>query len=135
MLMPHSNCKQEDAYELYKRSSGPMAIGKDQMHTISVDNQDCETMAVHPNFNSLRDMYNDKDLSFIGNLGMLQESRVNKKNWWKKHKKIQLFAHDKMHQETLKMDIFDEGKVCTTLSTNTMHILFLQPTKLLIFFS
>ena len=129
MLMPHSNCQQEDAYELYKLTSGPMAIDKDKMHTIPVENQDCETMAVHPLLGSLRDMYNDKDLSFIGNLGMLQESKVNKKNWARKHKKIQLFAHDKMHQETLKMDIFDDGKVRTTLSTNklpryTYHCIF-----------
>ena len=82
-----------------------VAISKEDLLPISVNNQICETFGIHPDLTAIRDLYADNDLLFFANAGVLTEP-VNKENW-NILTTTQLFAHNMMQQETKRVDPHD----------------------------
>ena len=74
----------------------------------SGSSQPCSEFGLHPNLSILQSMYNDEDLLFLSNIGVLQEAGVNKDNWRDKSTKTALFAHNTQQSEIQLMDIFNE---------------------------
>jgi len=104
MLVP--NCP--DQFKDYQDARGEIALLNRDLLTIQTTGQaDCNTYGLHPKLTGLRDLYNEKSLSFIANLGILQEP-VTKSDWRKKSGATALFAHNTQTEETAAVDIFDE---------------------------
>ena len=80
-------------YNEYKEVRGQVALEKEELLPIEAEGQICGTFGVHPNFPLLKDLYDEKEASFLAGIGVLTEP-VNKKNYRKKTE-TQLFAHDK----------------------------------------
>ena len=53
-------------------------------------------------------MYNDKELAFVANMGVLQDTGVTKSNYRTKHGNTALFSHNTQTEETANVDIFDQ---------------------------
>lgn len=97
ILVPHSNClNDKDMYLEYNTIRASMAISKNQLLQIDASDsgQVCDTFGVHPDLSIVRDLYNDGDLAFYANVGILHELGVRKSNWahTKTNKNTQLFA-------------------------------------------
>ena len=112
MLMPLSSCSGtggKDLYLDYKNVRGALALDKSTMLPIdaSSSTQPCKTFGIHPSMTVAQQLYNEKDLVFLANVGVLQEY-VNITNWWQKTTKTQLFAHNIQQDEISIVDIFKQ---------------------------
>jgi hypothetical protein len=96
------------SYEQYNITRGGISVPKDDLLPIdaSDSSQVCSTFGMHPNFAHLKSLYDDKDLLWIANMGILQEP-VTKDNWQDKTDKTALFAHTIQQDEVQAMDIFN----------------------------
>jgi uncharacterized protein (DUF1501 family) len=109
LLIPHSGCSgTKYLYDQYASIRGELAITQSDLLQIdaSTSSQPCKTFGLHPNLGSLQQLYNDGDLTFLANTGVLQQY-VNKDNWWQKTTKTSLFAHNTQQDEVNYVDIFD----------------------------
>lgn len=107
MLMPHSLCSGtggKDLYMDYKLIRGNLALDNSTMLPINAasSTQPCEMFGIHPSLTTAQQLYNDKDLVFLANVGVLQEY-VNKTNYLQKTK-TELFAHDVQQDEVASVD-------------------------------
>ena len=129
MLVPKDGCTKNgqsiDLYENYKAARGDIALIKSTLHSINVDNQVCSTFGLHSKLPDIKAMYDSGDLSFIANMGILQQSGVTKENYRKLHDKTALFAHNTQTEETANVDIYDEyagigicGRIIDVLNKN-----------------
>jgi uncharacterized protein (DUF1501 family) len=125
MLVPHSGCNNGDLYENYKAARGDIALSKNQLHTITASDQVCSTFGLHPSLGNLKTLYNEKELMFVANMGILQQGGVNEQNWRKLHDSTNLFAHNTQTEETANVDIFDKyagigvgGRMLDVLAAN-----------------
>mmetsp|Transcript_1494 Transcript_1494/g.3130 ORF Transcript_1494/g.3130 Transcript_1494/m.3130 type:complete len:1117 (-) Transcript_1494:133-3483(-) len=123
ILVPHSGCTGYDLYEEYRDIRGPIALDKDSLLPISASSQPCKTFGLHPNLKAIQNLYNDGDLSFFANMGMLQE-HVTKANWSSKTEKIPIFSHTQK-VTIAELDIFETtagrgvcGRMADILSQN-----------------
>jgi hypothetical protein len=113
ILMPHSSCSGtggKDLYLDYRTVRGMLALDNDQMLPIDATSsgQPCKIFGIHPSLTVAQQLYNDKDLIFLANVGVLQEY-VNSTNWWQKTTKTQLFAHNVQQDEIAFVDIFRQS--------------------------
>ena len=70
-----------------------MALEHDQILPLSqVDNQVCEQFAVHPNLGTLQELFNDGDLMFFANTGVLTKPTDDEN--YGRDTETQLFAHN-----------------------------------------
>lgn len=62
-------------YNQYASVRGGVAIPEANLHTIdaSTSSQVCSTFGVHPNLDILKSLYDDQDLLWISNMGVLQQ--------------------------------------------------------------
>jgi hypothetical protein len=110
ILMPRSSCSStggKDLYLDYQTVRGELALDNNTMLPINVTSsgQPCKIFGIHPSLTVAQQLYNDKDLIFLANVGVLQEY-VNSTNWWQKTTKTQLFAHNVQQDDTAFVDIF-----------------------------
>jgi len=113
MLMPQSQCSGtggKDLYMDYRAVRGELALERNDMLPINVSSsvQPCKMFGIHPSMTVAQQLYNDKDLVFLANIGVLQEY-VNATNWWQKTTKTQLFAHNIQQDEISFVDIFRQA--------------------------
>ena len=103
-----------------------LALEKDSLLQIdaSGSGQPCSRFGLHPNLQALQTLYNDGDLLFASNVGVLQQY-VNKDNWRAGTGETALFAHNTQQSEVQKMDIFEAqagrgvgGRMLDVLSKN-----------------
>jgi uncharacterized protein (DUF1501 family) len=75
LLIPHSGCDERNVAEQYTQTRGVAALPLNALKQILVPagTQPCDTMGLHPNFNTLQQLYNDGDASMIANVGALVE--------------------------------------------------------------
>ena len=108
MLIPHSDCGGKDMYANYGAARGFIRILKNTLLQIDAtsSSQVCNKFGLHPKLPGIKELYDSKDLTFISNLGILQEP-VDKTNWRKKHDRTALFAHNTQTEETAYVDIYD----------------------------
>lgn len=110
LLVPHSNCREGiDMYQHYKDVRTEIALNKDDLLQIDASNSDqiCDTFGIHPNLDVLQSLYNDTDLLFISNIGVLQQY-ATKENWRGYHDDTSLFAHNEQQMEVQRLDILEE---------------------------
>ena len=110
ILMPHSKCSGtggKDLYLDYKTARGELALNNNTMLPINATSsvQPCKMFGIHPSLSVAQQLYNQQDLVFLANVGVLQEY-VNKTNWWQKTTMTGLFAHNLQLDEVAHVDIF-----------------------------
>jgi uncharacterized protein (DUF1501 family) len=96
-------------YANYAAVRTDIALPKESLHTIDAtgSNQICETFGIHENLPILKTLYDDNDLMFVSNIGVLQEF-ATKANWREKHYETALFAHNAQQSEIQRMDIYEQ---------------------------
>ena len=72
----------------------------------SASSQVCSTFGVHPNLPHLKSLYDDGDLLWVANVGVLQQ-HVNENNWSELTDDTALFAHNIQYAEVHNMDIYE----------------------------
>lgn len=108
MLVPHAcsvGNEEPTLYDEYKGIRQDIALDYDSMKVLDgnmMPNQACETFAVHPQLEYVQKMFNDGDLLFFANTGVLTKE-VNKENYWKETE-TRLFAHNFMQQAAQRVD-------------------------------
>ena len=85
-----------------------VAISKGRLLPIDASNQVCSKFGIHPNLPAVRDLYDDGDLLFFANTGVMSQP-VTKDNYYSLTK-TQLFAHNHMQRETTRIDPYDLEK-------------------------
>jgi len=85
-----------------------VAIPKGDLRQIDAagSGQKCSKFGVHPQLKNIQTLYNDEDLLWVSNMGVLQEPTA-KDNWWEKTGETSLFAHNIQSSEVHNMDIFE----------------------------
>ena len=99
MVVPHSNCGPHDLYKEYADIRGEIALDKEDLLTIDVDNQPCQQFGLHPKMPFIKELYDDGDAAFLANIGALVEP-VTKQEYKDKSKELppNLFAHNIMQK-------------------------------------
>ena len=94
------------SHEHYKNVRGQLHLPKDMLLPIDAQgsSQPCSTFGVHNVLEEVHSLYNDGDLLFIANMGVMQQE-LNKDNFWEKMDKTQLFAHNVQTDEVALVDI------------------------------
>ena len=85
-----------------------VAIPKNQLLPIPATNQVCSKFGIHPELTAIKDLYNDGDLLFFANTGVLSQP-VNKDNYYALTN-TQLFAHNHMQHETRRIDPYEVNR-------------------------
>ena len=108
LLVPHSGCIGRDMYNHYKGVRSGIAVPKDDLLTIDASGSDqvCSTFGIHPDVPIIKRMYDEGDLLWMSNLGVLQKG-TSKESWKQDTTSTNLFAHNFQQQEVQNMDIFD----------------------------
>ena len=103
MLVPHT-CSGKDMYEEYALVREEVALKKENLRVLNgtADNQICETFGVHPKLQAVQQMYNDGDLLFFTNTGVL--TKETDKHNYRSDTVTQLFAHNWMQREAQRVD-------------------------------
>ncbi len=135
MLTPHTCSKSNDVYESYLKIRDLVAISKNDLLPIDAENQNCTKYGIHPELPAIQQLYNDGDLMFFANTGVMTQVRlyemnrntpflcrrlfltlipflqkpVNKFNYWVLTN-TQLFAHNHQQRETKRVDPYDSDQ-------------------------
>lgn len=109
ILVPVGSCSKQDMYENYASVRRDIALPKGSLHQIDATSspQECDTFGIHSNLPHMKSLYDEDDLLFIANVGLLQQY-CTKYNWWEKHRETSLFAHNIQQEEANYVDIFDQ---------------------------
>ena len=113
MLTPHT-CAPIDVYERYRTVRGKNdiapGIGLPVSRLLEIPannaNQPCSSFGVHENLTEVKSLYDQGDLIFIANAGLLAKP-VTTENY-DGETPVQLFAHNSMQYETSRVDLFEE---------------------------
>lgn len=97
------------SYNHYASVRGEVAVPKSELLQIdaSSSSQVCSTFGVHPNLPHLKTLYDDEDLLWMANVGVLQQ-HVTKDNWEALSSKTELFGHNTQQDEVQNMDIYQD---------------------------
>lgn len=108
LIVPHSGCT-GTSFPQYEIARGSVALSKSTLLQIDTSNseQPCSTFGVHPQLPVLRDIYDDEELTFYANTGVLFEE-VNQMNWETKTP-TQLFAHNTQVIDSQQVDPYQEA--------------------------
>lgn len=113
MLMPHT-CAPIDVYDRYRTVRGKSdvaeGIGLPLSRLLQIQannaNQPCSSFGVHENLTEVKSLYDQNDLLFIANAGLLAKP-VTRSNY-EGETPVQLFAHNAMAYDTGRVDLFKE---------------------------
>ena len=96
-------------FDEYTNVRGDIALASDTLLTLnaSSSSQLCNTFGLHESLPFIKSLYDEKDLNFLANIGVLQQ-HVTKSNWRQGHSDTLLFAHNTQQDEINFVDIFDE---------------------------
>lgn len=92
MLVPHEECS---VYQNYADARGFIALQPNELLPLlatGITGQVCDKFSVHKKLPIVQDLFDRGQLSFVANMGILQQP-VQKDNWRKLHDKTALFAH------------------------------------------
>mmetsp|Transcript_27130 Transcript_27130/g.41634 ORF Transcript_27130/g.41634 Transcript_27130/m.41634 type:complete len:739 (-) Transcript_27130:140-2356(-) len=103
LLVPHSGCEEKDMYEEYKKVRSSIALDQTKLEQIDVTGQVCTKFGLHNKMKFLKDLYDDKDLVFVANVGVMTKDGLTKENH-RDETATRLFAHDAMQQEIKTLD-------------------------------
>lgn len=113
MLVPHPSCS--DLSSSYKETRGTIALGDDDILDLSggTNGQPCKRFGLHRELSLVKDLYDDGDLSFLANVGVLTKP-VDKTNY-RDETATSLFAHNAMQEEVDKLDPLNSARGTGTL--------------------
>lgn len=108
MLVPHTCTGSKDMYAEYALVREEVALKKEALRVLdgTTANQICETFGVHPQLQNVQGMYNDGDLLFFTNTGVL--TKETDKHNYSRDTVTQLFAHNWMQREAQRVDPLKE---------------------------
>ncbi|KAL7569392.1 hypothetical protein ACA910_010477 [Epithemia clementina (nom. ined.)] len=105
MIVPHT-CSGSTLVDQYKRERGELSLTdyERSRRAIDVNGQPCEKFALHPKLSTVQKLYNDGDLAFYFNTGVLNapSSKAN----YSYVTETTLFAHNTMQREASRVDPF-----------------------------
>mmetsp|Transcript_1433 Transcript_1433/g.2264 ORF Transcript_1433/g.2264 Transcript_1433/m.2264 type:complete len:3782 (+) Transcript_1433:192-11537(+) len=107
MLVPHTCETGKQMYDEYLEVRKQVAIGKQDLLTITSNRQACQTFGVHPSLPAIKELYDETELLFFANTGVLTVPST-KENYWQVSK-TQLFAHNHMQREAKAVDPLDKA--------------------------
>jgi hypothetical protein len=94
---------------------------------VQANSQVCETFGVHRDLGAVQQLYNDEDLLFFANTGVMSQP-VTKENY-NVLTQTQLFAHNHMQREAKRVDPYDTssgtgvlGRMSDVLSQNGNNV-------------
>jgi len=125
MIVPEecegSNSAGQTVREQYDLERGKIRLEANERSVIiDVAGQPCSKFAIHERLPLLKELYDDGDLSFFMNAGVLNEP-VTREDFESKTV-TQLFAHNAMQHELQKVDPFDDA-IRTGLLGRVAHVL------------
>ncbi len=82
-----------------------VALQKDQLLPISAEGQVCSKFGLHPELGAIRTLYNNGDLLFFANTGVMSQP-VTKDDYYILTA-TQLFAHNTMQEESTRLDPYN----------------------------
>ncbi len=88
-----------------KESRQNVALEKNQLLPISAPDQVCSEFGVHQNLSEIKSLYDDGDLLFFANTGVLSKP-VNKENY-ALDTNVRLFSHSDMQKEAMAIDPYE----------------------------
>ncbi|KAL7482807.1 hypothetical protein ACHAW6_008462, partial [Cyclotella cf. meneghiniana] len=128
MLVPHTCTGTKDMYAEYAQVREEIAINKQDLRVLEgTTNQICEKFGVHPKLKAVQVMYNDGDLLFFANTGVLTKE-TDKQNYWR-DTVTQLFAHNWMQREAQRVDPLKQqdgtgilGRIANALTRKGLNV-------------
>ena len=112
-------------YKEYQRVRGSIAVTKGSLRQISASGQVCNKFGIHNKLPNVFNLYNQGDLSFFANTGVLQQPTTDKINYRRLNSKTALFAHNTQQEEVNSVDIYDDtagigigGRIADMVSLN-----------------
>ncbi len=84
-----------------------VALAKSQLLPISASGQVCSEFGVHESLPAIKTLYDDEDLLFFANTGVLSKP-VNKDTYYTQTN-VQLFSHNHMHKEAMTIDPYENN--------------------------
>ncbi len=92
------------SYDHYAEVRGPVKILKNSLHPIdaSTSSQPCQTFGIHPKMPYLKQLYDEKDVSFVAGIGVLTKPVTQKT--YRRDTRTRLFAHNE--SEYFRFDYF-----------------------------
>jgi uncharacterized protein (DUF1501 family) len=126
MLVPHTcaltNAAGNTLLEQYYEERTSLALNEtERSRVIDATGQPCDQFVIHPDLEIVEKLYNDGDLAFFANTGVI--NRPMTKSTFTKVTRTELFAHNTMQQEAQKIDPFDGapatgvlGRMCDILT-------------------
>jgi len=113
VLVPKScsgtNAKGTTVDVQYLQERGALAFSKNEFDltiTPGGTDQPCEEFAIHEDLPFIKELYDDKDLLFFANTGLVNKPNMNRDNW-DAVTRSRLFGHNSMLKEVKKNDPFD----------------------------
>lgn len=102
VLVPHGSCSR--LHQEYLEARGTIALTDSEILSIDAmnSNQTCSTFGVNRELSFLKSLYDDEDLVFLANIGVLTEP-VTIADYSEKTRS-RLFAHDAMRDEVKLLD-------------------------------
>ena len=134
MLAPHT-CDgdvNDTVYDRYRTIRGKNAISEglglplSRLREIQADStsQPCSSFGIHEDLPVMKQLYDQKDLLFIANAGLLPKP-LNVSNYREGTAGVWLFAHNGMRSETEREDVHDEfagtGKALKSVVFRTLN--------------
>ncbi|KAL7569362.1 hypothetical protein ACA910_010449 [Epithemia clementina (nom. ined.)] len=106
MIVPHT-CSGSTLVDQYKRERGELALTDSERNSrvIDITGQPCQKFGLHPKLQTVQTLYNDGDLAFYFNTGVL--NAPSSKTNYSYVTESTLFAHNSMQQEVKRVDPFD----------------------------
>jgi uncharacterized protein (DUF1501 family)/uncharacterized protein (DUF1800 family) len=111
VLVPKScsgtNPEGQKVHDQYLDQRGSSLAIDDSTFTISPNTvQPCETFVINKDLPYVKELYDDGDLIFFANTGVVNENSMTRDNF-DRLTKTRLFAHNSMQEETKKIDPFN----------------------------
>ena len=131
MLLPHTCPDDRDLYAEYKMVREEIALEKGDLRVLDgiTDNQICDKFGVHPKLEAVQGMYNDGDLLFFTNTGVLTKE-TDKQNY-NRDTVTQLFAHNWMQREAQRVDPLKQEDGTGTFGCALYNMVFVSCAKLI----
>lgn len=130
LLVPHSCESQGSGVSLrqqYEETRGGLAFTNKERNLIvnaTGSNQPCSEFAIHPELPVAGRLYNDGNLLFVANVGVINQNRMTKLDY-KDLTLTTLFAHDAMEEEAQRVDPYNQvpgtgvlGRIADELNEN-----------------
>ena len=116
LLVPETcsgaNAEGTNVRDQYDSERGVMAFLEGAERDLTIDasgqNQPCDTFVVHDELPIIKELYDNNELIFFANTGVINNNGMTKQNY-NDVTKTQLFAHNAMQKEAKKVDPFDEA--------------------------